>query len=66
MTKYLKLAVLSIIMMIGVSIQAQQTTGSPIQPPRIQPVTPPQDQTRQQYANLNPYDIVSPLIRAQG
>ena len=27
MTKYLKLAVLSIIMMIGVSIQAQQTTG---------------------------------------
>ena len=50
--------------------QAQQTTGSPIQPPRIQPVTPPQatqqDSTRQQYANLNPFDIVSPLIKAQG
>ena len=50
--------------------QAQQTTGSPIQPPRIQPVAPPQatqqDSTRQQYANLNPYDIVSPLIKAQG
>jgi len=50
--------------------QAQQTTGSTIQPPRIQPITPPQatqqDSTRQQYANLNPFDIVSPLIKAQG
>ena len=46
--------------------QAQQTTGSSIQPLKIQPLAPPQNQTRQQYANLNPYDIVSPLIKAQG
>jgi hypothetical protein len=46
--------------------QAKQTAGNALQPPKIQPVAPPQDQTRQQYANLNPYDIVSPLIKAQG
>jgi len=52
------------------AVREEEATGSSIQPPRIDPLAPPQvtqqNQTRQQYANLNPYDIVSPLIKAQG
>ena len=51
--------------------QAQQTTGSPIQPPRVQPLTAPQttqqpEAREQQVKNLFPFDTLSQQIARQG